>query len=201
LKVGLTGGIASGKSTVSKYLKELGAVIIDADKIAHSLMEPKKILWKRVVKEFGKEILLSNGTIDRKKLGGIIFNDSKAKKRLDKTTHPIIIAKIEEEMERLSKENDILIVDVPLLIEIDMIDFFDEVWLVYVDKDVQIKRLMTRDQIDYQKAIAKINSQMPLIKKKEYADRIINNNGTEEELKFEVIRVWQKISDIESEFK
>ncbi|OCL27563.1 dephospho-CoA kinase [Orenia metallireducens] len=201
MKVGLTGGIASGKSTVSKYLKELGAVIIDADKIAHSLMEPKKILWKRVVKEFGKEILLSNGTIDRKKLGGIIFNDSKAKKRLDKTTHPIIIAKIEEEMERLSKENDILIVDVPLLIEIDMIDFFDEVWLVYVDKDVQIKRLMTRDQIDYQKAIAKINSQMPLIKKKEYADRIINNNGTEEELKFEVIRVWQKISDIESEFK
>lgn len=193
MRIGLTGGIASGKSTVSDYLRELGAVIIDADNIAHSLMEPKKLLWRRVVEEFGEEIL-DNNTIDRNKLGGIIFNDSKAKERLDEITHPIIIAKIEEEMEQLSQENDIIIVDVPLLIEADMLNLFDEIWLVYVDKDIQVKRLMDRDQIDYQKAIAKINSQMPLAKKKEYADRIISNNGTEEELKAEVIRVWQKIS-------
>jgi dephospho-CoA kinase len=194
LKVGLTGGIASGKSTVSKYLKELGALIIDADKIAHSLMKPEKKLWQRVVEEFGEKILLDNNTIDRKKLGEIIFNNSKAKARLDEITHPIIIAKIEEEMEQLSQENDILIVDVPLLIEADMIDLFDEIWLVYVDQNVQVQRLMDRDKIDYQKAISKINSQMPLEEKKRYADRIISNNGTEEELKAEVMRVWQKIS-------
>ncbi|PRX32647.1 dephospho-CoA kinase [Orenia metallireducens] len=194
MKVGLTGGIASGKSTVSKYLKELGALIIDADKIAHSLMKPEKKLWQRVVEEFGEKILLDNNTIDRKKLGEIIFNNSKAKARLDEITHPIIIAKIEEEMEQLSQENDILIVDVPLLIEADMIDLFDEIWLVYVDQNVQVQRLMDRDKIDYQKAISKINSQMPLEEKKRYADRIISNNGTEEELKAEVMRVWQKIS-------
>ncbi|TDX59035.1 dephospho-CoA kinase [Orenia marismortui] len=195
MKIGLTGGISSGKSTVSNYLKEFGATVIDADQIAHKLMEAEKELWQRIVEEFGEEILLDNKEINRQKLGKIIFNDHQAKELLDEISHPIIITKIKEEMDRLANITDIIIVDVPLLIEADMLDLFDQICLVYVDREVQIKRLMKRDEIDKESAVAKIQSQIPLKEKRRYADIIINNNGSKDKLKIKVKKLWEDLKE------
>ncbi|WP_018249082.1 dephospho-CoA kinase [Orenia marismortui] len=195
MKIGLTGGISSGKSTVSNYLKEFGATVIDADQVAHKLMEAEKELWQRIVEEFGEEILLDNKEINRQKLGKIIFNDHQAKELLDEISHPIIITKIKEEMDRLANISDIIIVDVPLLIEADMLDLFDQICLVYVDREVQIKRLMKRDEIDKESAIAKIQSQIPLKEKRRYANIIINNNGSKDELKIKVKKLWEDLKE------
>ncbi|WP_408954979.1 dephospho-CoA kinase [Natroniella sp. ANB-PHB2] len=193
MKIGLTGGIASGKSTVANYLKELGAIVLDADKIAHRLMEPQQEVWQRVVKYFGEDILLPNNQINRDKLGEIIFNDSNAKEKLDQLTHPIIIREIKERLKKLEQKNEIVIVEVPLLIEAGMIDLFEQVWLVYVPKQVQVERLMARNDFDYQAAVARVESQMPLAEKKAYADIIIDNNVTKKELKKELRQLWNKV--------
>ncbi len=190
MKIGLTGGIASGKSTVSNILRKLGAEIIDADKITHRLMEPKKELWQKIVVEFGDDILLEAGQIDRERLGDIVFSDSTKRRRLEEISHPIIIKELRRRMELSS--NKIVIADIPLLIETGMVDLFDQVWLVYVEESIQIERLMRRDEINYQSAIKKIKSQMPLIEKRDYADKIIENNRGEEELKDNVVKLWGK---------
>ncbi|AGB40427.1 dephospho-CoA kinase [Halobacteroides halobius DSM 5150] len=195
MKIGLTGGIASGKSTVTKLLEELGVEVIDTDQIAHQLMEPKKEVWNKIVDNFGKEILLSSNEIDRKKLGEIIFNDIQAKKKLDQITHPAIIAELRERMREVGPDN-LIVAEVPLLIEADMLDLFDRIWLVYVSREVQIERLMARGNFDHQEALTRIESQMPLDEKKQYADRIINNNGTPTELENEVKRVWKEIKEV-----
>ncbi|WP_041607615.1 dephospho-CoA kinase [Halobacteroides halobius] len=195
VKIGLTGGIASGKSTVTKLLEELGVEVIDTDQIAHQLMEPKKEVWNKIVDNFGKEILLSSNEIDRKKLGEIIFNDIQAKKKLDQITHPAIIAELRERMREVGPDN-LIVAEVPLLIEADMLDLFDRIWLVYVSREVQIERLMARGNFDHQEALTRIESQMPLDEKKQYADRIINNNGTPTELENEVKRVWKEIKEV-----
>ena len=196
VKIGLTGGIASGKSTVSNMLRSLGATVIDADQIAHQLMKPERELWQKVVDFFGEEILQSNGEIDRSELGEIIFNNPQKKEALDQLTHPTIIAKIKEKVENLNCKHKIVIADVPLLIEVEIMDFFAEVWLVYVKREVQIKRLMSRDNTDRATAVNKIEAQMSLKRKKEYADRIIDNNGSEEELEKQVQKLWKEITEV-----
>ena len=193
MKIGLTGGIASGKSTVSNILDSLGAPIIDADEIAHQLMEPERKLWGKVVEYFGREILDSQGKIDRERLGEIIFNNAQKKEQLEQLTHPVIISEIKSRLTKLNYNHKVVIADVPLLIEVGMMDFFAEVWLVYVTRDIQIKRLMQRDDINRAAAVKKIEAQMSLEKKKRYADRIIDNNGSESELKQQVQEVWRKI--------
>ncbi|MCK8815796.1 dephospho-CoA kinase [Natroniella sulfidigena] len=194
MKIGLTGGIASGKSTVADYLEQLGATVLDADKIAHRLMEPQQEAWQKVVEYFGEEILLTNKQIDRNKLGEIIFNDPNAKEKLDQLTHPIIIKEIEESLKRLEQKKEIIIVEVPLLIEAGMEDLFEEVWLVYLPREAQIERLMARNNLDYQAAVARVESQMPLAEKKDYADLIINNDLSEQELKEELRQLWNEIN-------
>ena len=193
MKVGLTGGIASGKSTVTEILESLGAKIIDADKVAHQLMEPKKELWQKIIDAFGQKILTENEEIDRDKLGNLIFNDSQKKKKIDQLSHPIIISEIESRLETLEQDNQIIIADIPLLIEADLMDLFQEVWVVYVKKEIQINRLMNRDNIDRKQAVAKIESQMSLKEKKKYADRIINNNGSVSQLEKQVKKIWREI--------
>ncbi|MCK8828534.1 dephospho-CoA kinase [Natroniella acetigena] len=194
MKIGLTGGIASGKSTVADYLKELGATVLDADKIAHRLMEPQQKAWRKVVEYFGEEILLPNKQINRNKLGEIIFNNPSAKEKLDQLTHPIIIKEIKERLKELEEKKKIIIVEVPLLIEAGMIELFEEIWLVYLPKELQIERLMARNDFDYQTAVTRVESQMPLAEKRAFADLIINNNVTEKELKKELKQLWNKIN-------
>lgn len=195
--IGLTGGIATGKSTVSKLIKEK-YVLIDADKIAKDIVEPNMKGYNKIVEYFGRDILLSNGAIDRKKLAGIIFNSDKDRERLNNILHPIIISTIKEEIEKNSREEYIFL-DIPLLFEtLDELKKnginFDEIWLVYSDKDIQLKRLIDRDKISKEYGIKKIEAQMSLEKKILDSDIIIKNNGSLKELKEEVTSLLSKLN-------
>ncbi len=193
MKIGLTGGIATGKSSVSNILQQKGATIIDADKIVHKLMEPEHKLWYDIVNTFGDEILLDNRQIDRKKLGKIIFNNQNKREKLNQITHPRVIAEIKNKMDKLEDGDNIIVAEVPLLFEVGMEDLFTEVWVVTADKEIQIKRLKQRDGLDTEAAQKRIKAQMPLAKKEKLADRIINNNGSKKELLAQINRVWSKV--------
>lgn len=195
MKIGLTGGIASGKSTVASILKSLGVKLIHGDKIAHELMKPGERLWEKVIDCFGEEILEPNGRhIDRDKLGDIIFNNPDKKEDLDECTHYAIACEIKSRLDKLAESHKLVAADVPLLIEMGMVDYFDEVWLVYIEDEVQIKRLKERDGIDREAALKKIESQLPFADKKESADRVIDNNGSKEELEEQVKKIVEEVS-------
>lgn len=183
IKIGITGGIASGKSTVVSFLKKRYKVI-EADLIAKDLMKIGNINYKNIVDEFSCNILLANGEIDKKKLGEIIFNDANKRELLNNITHKNIFDKMKEE---ILKSEEICFVDIPLLFESKKeglyIDF-DEIWLVSVDRKVQIERLMKRDNISKEYAKNKIDSQMDLNEKIRLSDRVIPNNGSINELSF-----------------
>jgi len=177
---GLTGGIATGKSTVSSILREAGAIIIDADAIARDAVQKNLPAWHEIVRIFGKEILLPDGEIDRAYLGDIIFKDSTKKEILNKIVHPHVIQKVAELIEEIGKESpdSIVILDVPLLIEAGMDKGMEDVVLVYTPEHIQIKRLVERDGISDEDALLRVRSQMPIEKKREFATIIIDNSGT-----------------------
>lgn len=174
----ITGSIASGKSSVSSYLKDKGYTIIDADKIGHKLMWPGRVNYHGIVEEFGRHILDCDGRIDRKKLGKIVFKNHDKLKILNKLTHTNIFNKIKEEINKSDQE--IIFLDIPIYYEtIDLNrEYFkpDQVWLVYVDKESQLERLMERNSISKEEAQSMINSQMSMDQKKSYADFIIDNS-------------------------
>lgn len=193
--IGLTGGIASGKSTVSKILKDLGAYIIDADVISREIISKGTEAWKEIVEYFGEDILLPNGEIDRKKLGNIVFADKQKLEKLNLITHPRIIKRIKEiimEEKRKGKEKAIVL-DAAILIEMGMKDMVDEIWLVSVDKDMQIKRLIERDKLSYQNAINRIRVQMPLSEKAKYADYVIDNSKDIGYIRNQVGKLWERV--------
>ncbi|MGI6413125.1 MAG: dephospho-CoA kinase [Syntrophomonadaceae bacterium] len=184
--IGLTGGIASGKSTVSKVLRELGAAVIDVDKVAHKAMEPHKPAWTDIVNYFGREILAADMTIDREKLGQVVFNDPDKLKKLNAITHPRIHELVKQQIDclRLSQPDAIVFVEVPLLYEANKEKNYDEVWVVWVDRETQIKRLMQRNGLDRDLAIKRIEAQMSLDEKAKRADVVIDNSkGVEETIK------------------
>lgn len=180
--IGLTGGIATGKSTVSSILKEKDLVVIDADEIARRIMRPGKEAYKDIVDYYGREILRKNGTIDRKKLGNIVFNNSDLLEKLNEITHPRIFREIYKDLKKYIKSGEKLIfIDIPLLFEeydkiLEYKIDFDEIWLVYLDRKTQISRLMKRDNISREDAINKIDLQLDIEYKLEKSDRIIYNN-------------------------
>lgn len=191
--IGLTGGIGSGKSTVAKLFEKYDIPIIDSDRIAREVLEPGKKAWKQIVDYFGKEILLSDQTIDRKKLGKIIFNDVEKREKLNKITHPIIIAEIISRARRLEELNVLVIIDIPLLFESKREPLFDIIIVVYVNKSIQLKRLMIRDRIDENEALQKIESQISLDVKKEKADVVINNEKDLEDTEKQVELLLKKL--------
>lgn len=194
--IGLTGGIASGKSTVSNYLAELGAIIIDADKIAHEIMEKGKTAYWQVIEAFGREILAENGEIDRSRLGKIVFNNLEKKKILEEITHPQVIREMREKIEEYRAENKVIVLDVPLLFEAGLDSRVDETWVVYVDRETQLQRLIARDGLSYEEANKRIQAQMSLEKKRVLADFVINNKGNIEDLKRQVLLKWREINEI-----
>ena len=194
--IGLTGGIASGKSTVSNYLAELGAIIIDADKIAHEIMEKGKTAYWQVIEAFGREILAENGEIDRSRLGKIVFNNLEKKKILEEITHPQVIREMREKIEEYRAENKVIVLDIPLLFEAGLEFMVDEIWVVYVDRGTQLQRLMARDGLSYEEANKRIQAQMSLEKKRDLADFVINNKGNIEDLKRQVLLKWREINEI-----
>ena len=195
LLIGLTGGIATGKSLVSEILRGLGAYIIDADKIAREVVEPQKPAWLETVDYFGKDIINKDKTINRKRLGEIIFNDPVKKRKLEEIVHPRVI----EEENRMVKEylkikpDGIVIIDAALLIEAGSHKRVDKLIVVYADKETQAKRLMERDGLSRTDAEKRIASQMPLNKKVEMADFVIDNSKGIEGTRRQTIDIFNKL--------
>ncbi|PMB84526.1 dephospho-CoA kinase [Dolosicoccus paucivorans] len=174
MKIGITGGIASGKSTTTLYLKEKGWPVIDADLIARQVVEPGTIGLKKIVEYFSKDVLTSEGTLDRPKLGSIIFSDPSKRQQLDRILHPLIQQEIKRQMEQYKAA--FIFADIPLLFEGNYETWFDETWVVYVPFETQIDRLMKRNGFTKEQALDRIHSQMPLEEKKQLATRVLDNS-------------------------
>jgi dephospho-CoA kinase len=194
--IGLTGGIASGKSLVSRTLKGLGMTVIDADDISHEILAHDTSIKQEVVQTFGKEVLNEEGEIDRGKLGSIVFSQ---KPELRKDLEAILHPSIREEMwkrARESRSNDVVL-DIPLLIETGAHERVDLVVVVYATRELQIQRLMARDGISRQEAMGRIDTQLPLEEKVSAAHYIINNTGSVEETEEQTTRFYQVIREKE----
>jgi dephospho-CoA kinase len=198
LLIGLTGGIASGKSTVAGFINELGGAIIDFDVLARQVVRPGEKAWGMIVEYFGKEILLDNGELDRKKISGIVFLDAEKRKTLEGFTHPAIGEAFVKEVEKAAaeKRKAVILGVVPLLIECSMQELFHAIGLVYIPREKQIDRLAERDGIRRDRAINIINAQMPIEEKTGYADFVINNSGTFEDTKIQVKGFWDNLMEL-----
>ena len=188
--IGLTGGIASGKSTVSNLLKEMDIPVIDADVEARLAVEKGEPAYFKIVKEFGSDILMPNEQIDRQKLGSIIFHHSDKRQLLNEIVHPEVRIRMKKQIKEateLGKET--IVLDIPLLFESKLTYMVDKTILVFVDKNVQLKRLMERNNLSREEAEARIKSQMPLSDKVALADEIINNNGSINETKKQLMDI------------
>ncbi|MED4453252.1 dephospho-CoA kinase [Metabacillus fastidiosus] len=179
LIIGLTGGIASGKSTVSNMFKEKNITVVDADQIARDVVEIGKTAYKEIVQHFGKEILNNDETINRAKLGSIIFQSEEERKILNNIVHPEVRKEMMSQTE-IAKENkeEIVVLDIPLLYESNLTHLVHKTLLVYVDENVQVKRLMERNNYTYEEAKMRMEAQLSLEDKLKLADHVINNNGT-----------------------
>jgi dephospho-CoA kinase len=177
---GLTGGIGTGKSTVAAIFEEAGAIIIDADKIAKEVVAPGRPAWQKIVTQFGRNVLLPDGGIDRKRLADIIFNAPQQKNRLDRIVHPLVIAETERRLKEIERDHpeSVVILDIPLLIEAGMDRDLAEIIVVYVPEAIQLKRLMRRDRLNATEALARIGAQMPIDEKKTRASILIDNSAS-----------------------
>ncbi len=198
--IGLTGGIASGKSSVTNVFKEFNAYIIDGDIIAREIVEPGKPALYEIIKEFGEEILTKDKKLDRKKLGNIVFNDKNKLNALNNITHKKIIDEIKDRLKCLKKEGvySLVLLDVALLIEMNMTKLVDEIWLVTTDEENQVKRIMARDDLSKEEALKRIKSQLSSKIKTQYANVVLENNGSmeslKEKVKHEISRVYNSLS-------
>ncbi len=200
LIVGLTGGIVSGKSTVARMFRQLGADIIDADNIARAIVQPGEKAWKNIVHYFGKEILKDNQEINRKELARIVFADKEKLEKLNKITHPEIVAiiknKIEEMRSKDSSDGTICIVEVPLLFEANLEGMMDKIIVVYLNREEQIKRLLIRNSLTQEEAINRIDSQIPMEKKLKKADYVIDNGASLGHTRIQVKQIWQELRQL-----
>ena len=192
-KIGLTGGIASGQSTVLTYFKDKGIPYIDADIVAREVVEPGTEGLKAIVDTFGSNVLHADGTLNREALGAIVFHNEEKRQLLNSCLKTHIRNRIMELTSQYEQGNTpILIYDIPLLIEGEWYTMMDEVWLVYVNEMTQIERLMSRNGYTREDALARINSQMRLDNKRIYANVIIDNNGTPHDLTVQLNTIWNE---------
>jgi dephospho-CoA kinase len=197
LVAGLTGSIATGKSTVSGILKELGAFIVDADRAAHEVVLPGTKAWNEIVRIFGKEILQKSGEIDRERLGRIIFNDSAMRSILEEVVHPEVVHSMDEQIRSIKSgfPDAVVILDVPLLIETGMHKGVGEVIVVYCPEDMQITRLMVRDNISREDALAKVRSQISIEEKRRYATLLIDNSASRDNTRIKVEDLYGRLRE------
>lgn len=198
--IGITGSIGTGKSTVSNYLISKGYSVVDADKISKGAYNIGSNGYKAILEVFGVEILNSNGEVDRKKIKKIVFDNSNMLQRLNMAIHPIIINEIEKEIEILLESQNVVFLDAPLLIETEVHKKVDKIIVVVCDKNEQINRIIKRDKITADMAISIINSQMSIDEKLKFADYIVYNNSTIENLYSQVdeiiLEIKKEISDV-----
>jgi dephospho-CoA kinase len=191
--IGLTGGIASGKSTVARILERLGGVIIDADQLAREVVAPGESAYLAIVAEFGEGILNFDRTLNRRALGKIVFTDPSARRRLERITHPSIAKLAEKKLAALKESGTpVVIYMAPLLIEAGVTSRVDEVWVVYADRETQLARLIERDGISRAEALQRLDAQIPMAEKRRYGKVVIDNRGTSEETERQVMEIWEK---------
>ncbi len=195
LKVGLTGGIASGKSAVAAAFARLGAKVLDADKVAREVVRPGRTAWTKLRQMFGAEFFHADGRLNRSKLRRLVFADPKRRSQLNEIVHPEVMREIERKSEQMmAKDPDaVFLVDVPLLLEVGAADRFDQVVVVHVSETVQRDRLMQRDGLSEEEATQALRTQLPLDHKVEQADFVIDNSGTLEETLAQVEKVWREL--------
>ncbi|MFR0609905.1 dephospho-CoA kinase [Limosilactobacillus mucosae] len=193
--IGLTGGIASGKSTISNILKEVGWPVIDADQTARQVVMPGSKGLEQIVRRFGSQVLQSDGTLDRALLGRMVFGDPKGLSDLDQIEHPLIMAAIDEQLTSFKKQGlPVVVLDVPLLFETGMDQECDLTVLAVVDRQTQLERLIKRDHCTETAALKRINAQMPLEEKMRRANVIIDNNGSLEQTRRQVAKLVERVS-------
>lgn len=191
--IGLTGGIASGKSTVSNMIKELKIPVIDADIIAREVVEVGEAAFQKIVDSFGSEILNETGSLDRKKLGAIVFNNKEKRLILNKIVHPIIRERIHEKIEiQKQSGSNTIVLDMPLLFENKLTYLVDKIIVIFVDPKIQIERLKIRDKFSDEEALARIGSQMDLKEKISLADEVIHNHGLLDDTKQQLMAILKK---------
>jgi len=198
LIIGLTGGILSGKSTVSGMLAKRGAVIIDADKIGHETYKPHTKTWQELVDAFGDGILRQNGEVDRKKLGEVVFDDPRTLARLNEIVHPRMHKMMREEIERLRGEGvAVVVLEAAVLIEANWTDLVDEVWVTIAPEEVAIKRLQNRAGLSEEQARARIRSQLSPEERVKHADVIIDTDCSLAEVSVRVLELWERLQNRE----
>lgn len=194
--IGLTGGIASGKSTVVEMIKEAGYKVIDADQLVHDMQTKGGRLYRALLDWLGEDILLSDGELNRPKLGQLIFSSEEMRHQSAEIQGKIIREELAAQRNCLAKEEDVFFMDIPLLIENDYQDWFDQIWLVTVSPEVQRQRLMKRNHLSAEEADMRIASQMPLSEKLPYASLVIDNNGSIDDLKKKVKSATKDLANL-----
>lgn len=191
--IGITGGIASGKSTVTEFLRQKGFQVVDADAVVHQLQKPSGRLYQVLVEHFGEKILLENGELNRPLLASLIFSKSEEQEWSKRTQGEIIREELAVLRNQFAQTEALFFMDIPLLFEQDYASWFDETWLVYVNRDVQLERLMKRDQISKEAAESRLNSQWPLERKISLASHSLDNNGNQEQLIAQVVQLLEEM--------
>lgn len=192
--IGFTGGIGSGKTTITQYLTELGAVIIDADKVGHEAFEPDTEIWREVVNAFGAHILAPDNKIDRKKLGSIVFGDPDALSRLNGIMHPRMFDMMKVRIEEYRQQGvDVVVIEAAVLIEANWTPLADEVWVATAPETAVLDRLEKQRGMDKEQTLARIRSQLTSEERTKHADVIINNEGSLDELKAKIGQLWERL--------
>ena len=191
--IGITGGIASGKSTVTEFLRQKGFQVVDADAVVHQLQKPGGRLYQVLVEHFGEKVLLENGELNRPLLASLIFSNPEEQEWSKSTQGEIIREELAALRNQLAQTEALFFMDIPLLFEQNYASWFDETWLVYVNRDVQLERLMKRDQISREAAESRLNSQWPLERKISLASNSLDNNGNQEQLIAQVVQLLEEM--------
>ena len=191
--IGITGGIASGKSTVTEFLRQKGFQVVDADAVVHQLQKPGGRLYQVLVEHFGEKILLENGELNRPLLASLIFSNPEEQEWSKRTQGEIIREELAALRNQFAQTEALFFMDIPLLFEQNYDSWFDETWLVYVNRDVQLERLMKRDQISREAAESRLNSQWPLERKISLASHSLDNNGNQEQLIAQVVQLLEEM--------
>lgn len=195
--LGITGGISTGKSTVANYLAQAHAVpILDADVLARAVVAPGSAILERIQVHFGDNVMDSDGRLRRGALAAIIFNKPEERRWLESEIHPVVREQLITQAQALFETHDWIVMVIPLLFEAEMTDLVDQIWVVALEPELQLKRLMARNQLTLDQAQARIDSQMPLSEKIKRADVVLDNNGTHEELIAQIDQAWRQLSQV-----
>jgi dephospho-CoA kinase len=192
--IGLTGGIGSGKSTVSRLLAELGAIILDADKVGHEAFKPDTEAWREVVAAFGRQIVTPSGEIDRKKLGEIVFGHPESLSRLNQIMHPRMYDMVKTQIEDYRRQGvDVVVLEAAILIEANWTSLVDEVWVTVAPEAMVLERLKQQRGLEEEQTLARIHNQLSSEERVKHANVIINNDGDLDEVKAKVKELWERL--------